>query len=215
LGKILKSKKARVLSNIGPYGFDYVPGKSKFVHNPKEIETAKLILGWALEGKSQREIIKLLHEKEIKPRGGGEYWQRSSLSKLLSQNLDTYAGYWNFNKNHIVEPKNPRNTNKYKREKSSLKANPISERIIVKLPRNLAIITKQQAQQIRQNQERNKSVIRYTKNKYLLRGHLFCSNCEGLNYSDSFHGVAYYRCSDRKRHPFTHTCDGGSYKLKY
>lgn len=215
------AEKGFVMTSRSPYGFKYVEGdrrkglKGYFVHNTQEIEVVKKIIQWAKDGVSLNGIVKLLKEENIPTRTGNTTWAKSSVSKILGVNLSAYAGTWNYGKYRMTEPVKSRNKSRYRTMKSSRRLNDKSEWTSVKLSKDLAIITQQDVDQIRENQTRNKVVKKHTSNKYLLRGRVFCDKCHGLNYSDSYHGIGYYRCANKKRNfPNPATCVGGSIKAE-
>lgn len=222
-GRLYKVSSGNICTSRPPYGFSYVkenkdnkiPGH--FIHNPLEIENLKLILEWAKDGKSQRWIIKELHRRKISTRNGKLKWQKSTIGKILNINLEVYAGSWFYLKYQHVEPKNPISQVKYKKyQKSSRKLRDKSEWLKVGLPKELAIISKEDVALIRYNQQKNKVFTEGNqKNFYLLGKMVYCNFCNQPDYSDSFHGKGYYRCADKKRQfPNPAKCQGGSIKAE-
>lgn len=217
------AEKGFVMTGKAPYGFRYVKANRKkgkkgyFEHHSEEIKVVKKILNWALEGKSDPEIIEKLYEKGIKTRKGKDKWAKSTIHKILSTNLSTYAGTWYYNKYKATKPENPEKKGYKRTEKSSRVLNDKEEWVEVELPEHLAIITKEQAAKIRKIKKENKAVkkgnIKYF---YLLQGRIYCRDCGGRNWSDCFHQVEYYRCADKKRKWPTDEdyCEQGSVKAR-
>lgn len=217
LGKLRKTSEGHIMSSRAPYGYVFITGKHTFEFHPQEIEIVKMILNWGLEARSDNEIIQLLFEKGIKTRTGNIKWAKSTIHKILDTNLSVYAGNWHFNKYRQAVSSRTTNNQKYKHsEKTSRVLNSKADWITVKLPKRLAIITQEQADRIRKIKHDNRSTKKGNiKNEYLLQGRIFCTNCAGLCYSDTFHGVPYYRCGDRQRSaPFPPKCTSRSIKSK-
>lgn len=202
-GRLSKVSKGFIMTSRAPFGFRYITGnKDKktqgyFTHNPEEIETVKLILGWAMEGKSQREIIRLLEEKKIKTRNGKDTWQKSTIAKILTINIDSYAGVWSYLKYQAIEPKE-KTKRYYSYSKSSRKLRAKDAWMAVDIS-DLAIITKQEVEIIRRKQQLNRGMsMGNTKYNYLLQKMIY-HNCGHRFIVDSYHGRAYYRCRCTKK----------------
>lgn len=221
-GRLHKARSGHVVTSRPPYGFNYIPGlanKEKpghFVHNQKEIQTVKLILGWAKDGTSDREIIRRLKDKDIKPRSGSDVWARSTICKILSTHLDYYSGTWNYLKYEQCEAKNPRSKEKYrKHQKTSRKLRDRNEWIQVAIP-ELAIISTEEVELIKKRRQANRTKNPGNcKNFYLLRQMVYHDTCHRMCYADSYHQRAFYRCSDKKNHSLNpNACQGESIKAE-
>jgi len=203
LGRINAVKKGRFMTSQVPYGYSVSKGKISI--NKDEIEIAKEILELALKGFSERKIIKYLTDKKYKPRNGGK-WQRSFINNMLKKNLEFYAGTWYYQKTKRIESKNG--------GKSTLAPRIKDDWLSIK--HDLGIISKKQVGQIREIRDKNRTYSTGNqKNKYLLQGIVYCEECGQRCYADSFHGVPYYRCANRRRrYPLGSTCTGGSKKAE-
>ena len=222
MGKLRKARSGHVITGQAPYGYRYVKGdkdrgiEGHFIINLDEIETAKLILSWGKEGKSQRWIVNELMRLAIPTRQGNQTWARSSIAKILDQNIGVYTGHWAYLKYKSVEPKRRVNKEQYiRRPRSSRVMRDQADRIHIALDPSLVILSQDDAALIRQKQGDNRSKTSNAKNTYLLQYRLFCAKCNGLCYSDSFHQVPYYRCADKKRRfPLPAQCESGSIRAK-
>lgn len=222
-GRLFKIKQGNVMTSRPPYGLDYIRGQKEkgihgyFKHNPKEIENAKKILKWSLKGISDRQIIRNLHELGIKPQKGADIWARSTIAKLLSTNLDVYQGFWHYNKYEQAIPKNRLKPSKYLTgKKTSRILRDKSDWIKVSLP-DLAIITKEEAEKIRANRAKNKTLSPgNTKKVHLLQKMVYHAECNKMLYVDSKGDVSNYRCMERKNslqlNP--NACKGGQIKAE-
>lgn len=220
-GKLHKAMSGFVVTSKAPYGYRYIKGDKSskkygyFEFEPLEIQVVKMILAWAKGGFSEHRIIKELKLRMIKPRGGKGVWAKSTIGKILTTNLNVYSGNWHYMKYLSVEPKNPIKNIRYKkRENTSRILRNTDDWITVPLGSSLAIISPQEADQIREMRKNNTVVnVGNTKNRYALQKLIYCEGCSGLCYSDSFHQVPYYRCVNRKRmFPNPPTCKAGSIK---
>lgn len=220
-GRLHKAELGHVVTSKAPYGYRYVNGdrSSKqygyFQVEPKEIDTLKLILQLAKEGYSEGKIIKELQVRDIKTRNGKETWAKSTICKILTTNLDVYAGTWHYMKYVSVEPQNTQKKSQYiQREKTSRKLRDKCDWIGINLGSSLTVIYPSDVELIRENRKKNLATNRgNTKYQYLLQKMVYCSSCKGLCYCDSFHQIPYYRCANRKRmFPNPPTCKVGSTK---
>ncbi|MFH1394718.1 MAG: recombinase zinc beta ribbon domain-containing protein, partial [Candidatus Omnitrophota bacterium] len=126
----------------------------------------------------------------------GLKWRTSSLQKILSNT--TYIGVTYYNKYMSVEVER---TNGYKRIKNTgQKLRPKSEWIAIPLPKETNIIDKNTFDAVQKQLKRNSQLSpRNTKHKYLLRGIMYCGNCDSPFGGDTCHGKLYYRCRNRTR----------------
>ncbi len=218
-GRISKVSSGNVCTSRPPYGYKYVVGNKevgthgKFIFDKSEIETVKLVLSYALEGRSDRWIIRALKEQGVTPRKGAATFAKSSIAKILTTNLSVYTGVWFYNKFEQTIPKSRLRQDTYVRsKKTSRRLRGKDEWIQVNIP-ELAVITPEQAEVIIQKRKSNRVEKRSTKNNYLLQRMVYHTDCGKPCYSDSFHGVPYYRCSDRKsKYGIGEYCKGESTK---
>lgn len=222
-GRLRKVREGHICTSRPPYGLKYVIGNKAvglhgyFEHNPEEIETTKLILGWAKEGKSDLQIIRLLKDKGIPTRKGNKFWAKSTIHKILSTNLSVYAGVWNYNKYKMTIPRKTANKSIFKKTfKSSRVLNNKDVLISVTLDPKLAIITQTEVDLIRRRKTENRAIKKTTQvHQHLLQGRIYCAKCGGMNYADCSHDIRVYRCANRKRmYPSPATCSGGQIKAE-
>lgn len=207
-GKLHKARNNKIIGNYPPYGYRYIPKTKRregsYSVDEKEARVVKMIFDWvANQGCSLHEVRRRLHEKGIKARKSrSTRWQNSTLSRLLRN--ETYIGTTYYNKTLSVIPKNPRETDGYKRvKKSSRKYKKREEWIAIDVPAIVDTETFYKAQeQLKKNAFFSK---RNQKRHYLLSGLVFCGECEsrmagdGTSRKSSSKTYSYYRCTERIR----------------
>lgn len=211
-GKLYKAKQGNLVGHTPKFGYEYVP-KTKvangyYLVKEGEARVVKTIFDWVANGGvSMRGVIKRLHEKGVRPSKGGEKWATSTLSRLIRD--ETYFGRTYYNKTYSLAPRNPRETNGYKRQKkSSRKYKPREEWVPIEVP---AIVDKETF--LRAQAQIDKNIFfspRNSKHQYLLSGLLFCE-CSSRYTGGTDRGLAYYRCTNRiRRFPLPRDCFVGS-----
>ena len=91
------------------YGFRYTPkdrlaGKEGILEVvPDEAEVVRQMFEWVdQEGFSSRRVLRRLNDRGIRPRNGAPTWGRSSVLRILRNEM--YAGVWHYNKHQGCEP---------------------------------------------------------------------------------------------------------------
>ena len=201
LGKLRKVKDGHILTTHPLYGYNYIPKQDK-IHgyyeiNQEEMLVVKMIFSWvANDGMTLRAIVRKLQQLGIKPRNSKRgVWSTSTLSTMLRHR--GYIGEAHYGASYAVVPKNPHNTEKYKKmKKTSRKLRPTEEWITIPIP---AIIDPALFEKAGQQLKTNFALCqRNRKNEYLLAGKIDCV-CgrkragEGYCYKP----YLYYRCTDR------------------
>lgn len=200
-GKMHKAKAGKIVGHEAPYGYTYIP-KSKdqdatYIVNPQEAKIVSLIFDLlAKEHMSVRGIIKRLHEMNILPRDGKEYWASSTLSRLVRR--EDYIGTAYYNKSVSIMPSKDKPANIYKRiKKSSRKYKAKSEWLPIDIPSIIDLKTFTLAQdQLVVNQAMSPRNI---KRNYMLRGLIQCPLCGSLYAGECTRGERYYRSTLRLR----------------
>lgn len=197
------------LGSGASYGFQYIAkdktsardGYLKLV--PEEAAVVRQMFEWVdKDGLSAGQVIKRLKAMKISPRKGAKQWGKSSVLRILRNEM--YAGTWYYNKHESCEPAKSAKGSKYKRVlKSSNRLRPKTEWLPITLPEELRLIDRDQWQRVQEQIIRNRAFsLRNTKHKYLLRGLVECGGCRSRYVGDPNHGRFYYRCLARcKTHP--------------
>ena len=179
-----KVKKGELLGYNPAYGYRYIPITKKsngekingrFEINEAEAEVVRKIFDWvANRGYSINMVIKELYRLKIYPKKRKrDYWTNGPINRLLKNT--SYYGDHHYNKCTGAVPKNPKSfTGKYKKiKKSSKKANPRDEWILIKVP---PIISKELFDKAQKQMKENaKSSNRNKKYDYLLSGKVYCT----------------------------------------
>ncbi len=186
------------------YGYRYVP-KDKTGGNDGRLElfsqeaiTVKQMFDWVdREGLSARRVSDRLTERRIVPRKGGPVWGKSSVLRILRNEM--YTGVWYYNKYESCEPTKPVNNGEYKHSlRSSLRRRAKSEWLPVQLPKALQIVERGQWARVQQRLDRNITFSpRNSRHRYVLKGLVRCGGCGARYVGDPCHGRFYYRCLAR------------------
>ena len=208
-GKLHKARQGSIVGHMAPYGYKYTKKQNdkpgRYIVNRKEATLVRFIFKEFTEKQlSLGRLIKLMHEKKIYPPRGAQFWQRSSLNRILRN--ETYIGTTYYNKGFSVEPARLASEKKYRRiQKSSRRYRPKQEWIGIPVPPILSRRLFEQAQeQLRRNVQFSP---RRTKYQYLLRGLTRCGLCGSIYAGTPTHGKTHYRCTNRlKRFPLPRNC---------
>ncbi len=201
LGKLRKVKEGHILTTQPLYGYNYIPKQDKkhgyYEINPEEAKVVKMIFSWvANDGMTLRAIVRKLQELAIKPRNSKRgVWSTSTLSTMLRHK--GYIGEAHYGASYAVVPKNPLNTEKYKKmKKTSRKLRPKEEWITVPIP---TIIEPEVFEKTGRQLKTNFALCqRNKKNEYLLAGKINCV-CGQKRAGEGYYNKPnlYYRCTDR------------------
>jgi len=186
------------------YGYRYTPadrlaGKEGILEViPEEASVVRRMFEWVDEDSlSARGVLSRLNELGIVPRRGATRWAKSSVLRILRNEM--YAGVWHYNKFQGCEPRNPATSVRYRRRaKSSVRQRPKSEWLPLDLPESLRIIPRQRWERVQLQLDRNIAFSpRNEKHAYLLKGLVQCGACGARHIGDPCHGAFYYRCIAR------------------
>lgn len=192
------------LGSNSSYGFRYTPkdrlaGKEGILDLiPDEAEVVRQMFEWVdQEGLSSRRVLLRLNERQIRPRKGAPTWGRSSVLRILRNEM--YAGVWHYNKHQLCEPLNPASTQQYRRHvKSSNRLRSKTEWLPLELPEALRIVPKDRWNRVQDRLTRNITFSpRNEKHTYLLKALVRCGACGARYVGDPCHGKFYYRCCER------------------
>ena len=196
------------IGSIPPYGFRYIakrstdgePGHLEIL--PAEAAIVRQMYEWVdQDGLSAQKVVARLNEIGVRPRKGGQRWQKSSVLRILRS--EVYSGVWYYNKHLHAIPIHPP-TNKYRKSlRTSSRLRARAEWIPVSLPEELRIVDVAPWRRVQQQLDRNVALSpRNSKHNYLLRGLVRCGGCGGSYVGDpDSHGFS-YRCMNRcKRYP--------------
>jgi len=186
------------------YGYKYTPkdrvtgveGVLEIL--PDEAAAVRQMFEWVdEEGLSARRVMMRLNELNIPPRKRASAWAKSSVLRILQNEM--YAGTWYYNKFQCCEPRNPATIPRYrKRSKCSLRRRPASEWLPLALPESLRIVPRERWQRVQQQLARNYAFSsRNEKHAYLLKGLIRCGGCGSRYVGDPCHGRFSYRCIAR------------------
>ena len=186
------------------YGYRYTPkdratgaeGVLEIV--PDEAAAVRQMFEWVDdEGLSARRVMMRLDELKIQPRKGASAWAKSSVLRILRNEM--YAGTWYYNKFQCCEPRNRITSPRYrKRSKCSVRRRPASEWLPLVLPESLRIVPRERWLRVQQQLARNYAFSsRNEKHAYLLKGLIRCGGCGAGYVGDPCHGRFFYRCLAR------------------
>jgi site-specific DNA recombinase len=186
------------------YGYKYTPkdrvtgveGVLEIL--PDEAAAVRQMFEWVdEEGLSARRVMMRLNELKIPPRKRASAWAKSSVLRILQNEM--YAGTWYYNKFQCCEPRNPTTSPRYrKRSKCSLRRRPASEWLPLVLPEPLRIVPRERWLRVQQQVARNYAFSsRNEKHAYLLKGLIQCGGCGSRYVGDPCHGRFFYRCNAR------------------
>jgi site-specific DNA recombinase len=191
------------------YGYRYIPREKTGGRDGRlelfsqEALTVKQMFDWVdREGLSARRVADRLTEGGVTPRKGGSAWGKSSVLRILRNEM--YAGVWYYNKYESCEPSKPAKNGDYKHSlRSSLRRRAKSDWLPVKLPKALQIVEREQWTRVQERLDRNITFSpRNSRHRYLLKGLVKCGGCGARYVGDPCHGRFYYRCHARcKRIP--------------
>lgn len=209
-GKLFKAKSGKIVHGPAPFGYKYIP-KTKDkegydIVDGYEANIVRQIFSWVgNEGLTLRKLIKRLEKEKISPRKGKKkyIWRTSTLSRLLRN--EAYIGRAYYNKTVAVEPKRPRNNERYRKVKKSSRAyKPKEEWIPISISK---IIKRSLFEKVQEQLKKNsKFSKRNRKHSYLLAGLVYCE-CGSRMTGEPSSKHRYYRCIDRiLRHPLPRTC---------
>lgn len=201
LGKLRKVKDGHILTTQPLYGYNYIPKLEKrhgyYEINTEEARVVKMIFSWvANDGMTLRAIVRKLQQLGIKPRTSKRgVWSTSTLSTMLRHR--GYIGEAHYGASYAVVPKNPHNTEKYKKmKKTSRKLRPKEEWITIPIP---TIIEPELFEKAGRQLKTNFALCqRSKKNEYLLAGKIQCV-CGQKRAGEGYYNKPnlYYRCTDR------------------
>jgi site-specific DNA recombinase len=186
------------------YGYSYIPadrfaGKEGVLEiAPEEAIIVRQMFEWVDEERlSARRVLNRLNELNIRPRRGASKWAKSSVLRILKNEM--YAGVWHYNKYQGCEPKDLASSPRYrKRIKCSLRQRPRNEWIPLDLPENLHLVPRARWERVQQQLARNLTFSpRNEKHTYLLKGLVRCGGCRARYVGDPSHGRFTYRCMNR------------------
>jgi len=196
------------IGSIPPYGFRYIakrsadgePGHLEIL--PAEAAIVRQMYGWVdQDGLSAQKVVARLNVIGVRPRKGGQRWQKSSVLRILRS--EVYSGVWYYNKHIHSVPLRPSTTKYRKSLRTSTRLRPRADWIPISLPEELRIIDAAAWRRVQQQLDRNIALSpRNSKHNYLLRGLVRCGGCGGSYVGDpDSHGFS-YRCMNRcKRYP--------------
>jgi site-specific DNA recombinase len=160
-GKRRKAEAGLFVGGRAPYGYgidkDALGGLA--VHEG-EAETVRLIFElYAREGKSMREICRILTESEATSHSGNNRWAHSSIGRILYNTIYVGRGYYN----------------KHMRNGGSLEERKTDEWIEFK---TTPIVDRDVFAEAQERRARNKRLMRRRPSRfYLLSGMIFCGTC--------------------------------------
>lgn len=196
------------IGSIPPYGFRYITKRSADGEAghleilPAEAGIVRQMYGWVdQDGLSAQKVVARLNEIGVRPRKGGQRWQKSSVLRILRS--EVYSGVWYYNKHIHAVPLRP-STIKYRKSlRTSARLRARADWIPVSLPEELRIVDVALWRRVQLQLDRNIALSpRNSKHNYLLRGLVRCGGCGGSYVGDpDSHGFS-YRCMNRcKRYP--------------
>ncbi len=186
------------------YGYRYTPidrltGKEGVLEIvPEEAAVVRQMFEWVdQEGLSAHRVLHRLDERKIQPKNGAAGWGKSSVLRILHNEM--YAGVWYYNKFQGCEPKNPVTSQRYRKHaKCSMRQRPRDEWLPLSLPESLHIIPRQRWNRVQEQLRKNYCFSpRNEKHAYLLKGLVKCGACGARYVGDPCHGKFYYRCIQR------------------
>lgn len=164
---------------------------------PEEAAVVRQMFAWVDEGHiSGREVIRRLNQAGIKPRKGASCWSKSSVMRILHNEM--YAGTWHYNKRYSCEPQTAVARGYKRHPKSSRHLRSRDDWIPCHLPESLRIITRDQWLRVQKRLTDNIAYSpRHEKHSYLLKSMVRCGGCGATYVGDPCHGRYFYRCAAR------------------
>src|ERR1035437_2824950 len=192
------------LGSNASYGYRYTPkdratgaeGVLEIV--PDKAAAVRQMFEWVDdEALSARRVMMRLSELKIQPRKGASAWAKSSVLRILRNEM--YSRTWYYNKFQCCEPRNRITSPRYrKRSKCSVRRRPASEWLPLVLPESLRIVPRERWLRVQQQLTRNYAFSsRNEKHAYLLKGLIRCGGCGAGYVGDPCHGRFFYRCLAR------------------
>lgn len=198
-GRFHKARNGSIMGGTAPYGYDYVKKTSErdayYKINPEEAEIVKLIFSLYLKHKSTSKVVKELDNRKIKPRGGGRFWSKGVIHRILCNECYIGNAYYN----------------KLDKSGKKRKLRERSEWILIKIPPIISKETFQLVQEILKNHKGGKKT-----RIYLLSGLVKCKDCGskyiGLSTQRKYY---FYRCGNFvKRFPLPKNCNARPVKAE-
>lgn len=201
-GKMYKARSGKIVGYNAPYGYHYNKETGELNIFEPEARVVRKMFEWvAYENLSTYKVIERLHQEGIMPpKQKDEYWARSPIARILSN--ETYFGKHHFNKTESILPRyHLKASSKYRKiQKTGRRVRPREEWIEFEVP---AIISKDLFDKARAQIERNaKFNPKNRKHQYLLTSLIKCP-CGANRNGDGPAGKKYYRCTSR--HRFRHS----------
>lgn len=190
------------------YGYIYDKSTGKRLVNEYEASVIRKMVDWVIRERiSLNEVCRRLVSEGIPAPKGGKIWSRSTVGRILSN--EVYTGKTYANKMEAVEPKTRKKRGAY--SKSARKLRPEAEWILLADDTTPQIITLEEYRSLQKQLDRNRELSpRNQKHQYLLRGYVYCQQCLRKYYGVPVHGKRYYRCSGRSSvAAFGETCSNG------
>jgi site-specific DNA recombinase len=163
-----------------------------------EADVVRQMFEWVdREGLSARKVLNRLNERGIPPRKNGSKWAKSSVLRVLRNEM--YAGVWYYNKHEGYEPKQAMHAPKYRKHvKSKYRRRKREEWIPVELPSSLIIVARDRWERVQLQLTKNIAFSpRNQKHNYLLSGLVYCGGCGARYVGNPDHGRYSYRCIAR------------------
>lgn len=190
------------LGCLAPYGFRYLPkhmtsaGAGELVMVPEAAALIRKIYRWVdIERLSAHQVVHRLNHLNIPPPRNGSSWQKSSILRILRNEI--YAGIWYYNKHAKSRGASSAPDG---RPRVSMRLRSRQEWIALVLPESLRIIDRARWERVQRCLDQNRAFSRRnTKHNYLLRGLLRCGACSSAYVGEPGHGRYYYRCASRCR----------------
>jgi site-specific DNA recombinase len=190
------------IGTLPAYGFRYVRKQSPTTEGRLEVRAeeaavVRKMYSWVdQEGLSVRRVLDRLNKFDIPPRNGGSQWGKSSVLRILRNEM--YAGVWHYNKHKHCEPLTSRPRVYRKSLKTSSRLRPRTEWLPVRLPENLRIVDPLVWQRVQEQINRNIAFSpRNSRHQYFLQGLVRCGGCKASYVGEPSKGAFSYRCSKR------------------
>ncbi|NAS19407.1 recombinase family protein [Clostridium butyricum] len=192
---------------LPPLGYD-VDSDKKYILNPREAESVKLIYEMCIAGSSRSEIINELNERGFKTKVG-TIFKTNSIHSILTN--EKYTGVYVYNKTAKKDAFGKRNGHAYKDESEII-------RIEGGMP---AIVSKEDFEKVQEilKLRKKKPGSNKAKENYLLTGLIRCGCCNKPYQGNRRHAknkpmYVSYRCSFRKK-TSSKVCDNKEIRKEY
>ena len=190
LGTLESARECKHVGGVPPYGYD-VGQDGKYIINDKEAEIVRMIFNMVEEGKSHREIAKILNDSGYTNRNGKPF--NRTFSEIV--NNRKYMGEYSWNRVINTTPLGLRSSRLEKDESQ-----------IVRVPNGMpAIVSREQFLGVQKLlEERRKYCKRTKESDYLLSGLLTCGECHyrmcGSNHRNGRGHIEHqYKCYSYQR----------------